>query len=577
MAIVNHNYGVPIDGVPPLLAVPVAGVVSIAIEDSDNNVIATTVTNKRGEWRQSFNLIDGNYTIKFRGSFRPVGQGPNALYSNPINSLDVNIVVPLPPTQSIVVRTPTPIGNISQTVTVETGFPLPEEEDNTGATGPTGPTGITGETGPTGITGETGPSGAMGISGPQGQSGPNGATGPFGGYAISYIFNNIVSSTPADKLLQIDQAGLSSVTKIYASNIDSNGTDVQSFLTSLSNASNFGMLRLFNRDNPTAFWYGTVTAVVNNGNDHTITVTTSGSNKSFSQNDIVVLSFAPAGTGGGGGGGSTGATGPTGPTGVTGATGATGATGDTGPTGPTGPTGVTGDTGATGDTGPTGPTGPTGVTGAQGDTGDTGPTGVTGVTGVTGATGPQGDPFDTDGSLNIEGNLTIDGCLVGGSAGVCVDGDMYVSGFVEGSIIKTPSAIITDDSAGNMLLGDDNIDYIPLENIVKERKMFYLEQPNFSDEFPVFITPTNIFLTGIFSILDQGTMTYNLEHRSLTTPDTTGTNINSSLLSSSSTGSDSVSWADQTIPENSWIVFSPNSGLGAVGKMWLVIDFIRQA
>ena len=139
--VVNHNYGTLVDGVAPMLAVPVRGSVKITIKDSDDKSIGKTTANNRGEWRKSFSLEDGNYTVLFEGFFRPVGSGFTSIYNRPVKSATVKIVVPLVP-----VEIPPEAG--------EPGEPGPP-----GPVGPQGPPGEDGESGSAGPDGETGPVG----------------------------------------------------------------------------------------------------------------------------------------------------------------------------------------------------------------------------------------------------------------------------------------------------------------------------------------------------------------------------------------------------------------------------------
>ncbi len=181
-SIVNHNYGISVDNVPPMLAVPISGLVSIEIFNIRSKSIAKTITNKKGEWRQSFNLADGVYTVEFSGFFRPIGIGFKSQFLRPVKFSRITIAVPL--SASTAPPPPPPIGGVDGS----TGATGPQGSEGTdGTTGETGATGPAGATGPPtngngngngdgdGSTGPTGPLGPAGATGPEGPTGPAGA------------------------------------------------------------------------------------------------------------------------------------------------------------------------------------------------------------------------------------------------------------------------------------------------------------------------------------------------------------------------------------------------------------------
>ncbi len=218
-----------------------------------------------------------------------------------------------------------------------------------GATGSTGNQGTTGATGPTGTTGTTGATGSQGNAGATGAVGASGATGPrgfAGGDTFTYTFDTgTTDADPGSGKLRFDNATVSSVTHIYVDVLDSNGTDVTTWLNNMGG----GVVKLFNNSDPTKFaifTVGSVTSVA--GYDKlNVTYTTNAGTLGTTAADLV-LTFAPPGPTGPPGNASTqGATGATGPIGADGATGAgtTGATGSAGASGSAGATGATGSSG----------------------------------------------------------------------------------------------------------------------------------------------------------------------------------------------------------------------------------------
>ncbi len=217
------------------------------------------------------------------------------------------------------------------------------------------------------------------------------ARGAVGGWTIPYKFGTDTDGTPTSTYLEYNHAVLANVTKVYPSDTDRNGVDVDSILDVFDVGDS---IKIFEDIVPTNWHIFTVTAATDTGTYHTLGVTYLSGNGTFDSDDNISLSWTQIGdVGTVGETGPTGITGPIGITGLSGVTGITGITGLTGSTGATGPSGITGITGLTGSTGITGPSGITGITGLTGSTGITGPTGTTGpsgITGITGLTGPTG-------------------------------------------------------------------------------------------------------------------------------------------------------------------------------------------
>ncbi len=167
---INHNYGVSTSGIPPMLAVPLAGSVKVAIKDLNGKTFGETTATSQGEWRQTFCLDDGTYVVEFTGVFRPIGIGFNSIYNKPVTSTSITIAVPL--TESVDLVPPIVI----------IGPPGPAGV--AGAKGETGPSGIAGITGAEGLSGPSGPSGEEGAQGIAGTDGPQGNSGPQGSQGV---------------------------------------------------------------------------------------------------------------------------------------------------------------------------------------------------------------------------------------------------------------------------------------------------------------------------------------------------------------------------------------------------------
>lgn len=160
---INQDYGVSIGGIPPMLAVPLAGPVKITVKDLNGKLFGETTANPQGQWRETFCLDDGTYIVEFTGFFRPIGSGFKSVYATPVTSVSITIAVPITDTPATVAPDPN-IGPLGPA----------------GAVGAVGASGVPGVVGPSGPIGANGPSGVPGSIGPLGVPGPSGVAGPSG-------------------------------------------------------------------------------------------------------------------------------------------------------------------------------------------------------------------------------------------------------------------------------------------------------------------------------------------------------------------------------------------------------------
>lgn len=267
------------------------------------------------------------------------------------------------------------------------------DKGDTGSTGPMGPTGVTGDTGATGPKGDTGLQGIAGPSGPSGPSGPTGSTGATGVTpGLRFYFNSSIligGSMPLQDI-KYDHAQAYFTHTISFSNEAINANYAYLFVNTFDDSTSIkkGYLTITNVSGTKAHVfevYGSVSSTADNTAknvtvNNVSTISTTGSDVEFSDNEQLIVSFSRTGD----------ANGPAGPTGATGASGIDGATGpkgDTGAAGSKGDTGVQGIEGSQGPAGVKGDTGPTGPSGLQGASGLSGAAGATGATGAQGATG----------------------------------------------------------------------------------------------------------------------------------------------------------------------------------------------
>ena len=128
-----------------------------------------------------------------------------------------------------------------------------------------------------------------------GNDGTNGTDGIFGGFSGKWVFSTSTSAGPSSTQIRLNNATYSSVTNIYVSDTNFDSVSYDAFLDSLSNNNNFGLIRIYKEFDNTKFWLGQVTAVTDNGTDHTIAVTYISHSSSFSASDNLILSFTPSG------------------------------------------------------------------------------------------------------------------------------------------------------------------------------------------------------------------------------------------------------------------------------------------
>lgn len=140
--------------------------------------------------------------------------------------------------------------------------------------------------------------GAVSSRGPKGDTGAAGAAGAqgeFGGFSGSWLFSTSTAVSPAATFLRLNNASPASVTAIYVSDTNADSIDYDAFLDSFSNDSKFGYIRIFKETDNTKYCTYKVTAVTDNGTDHTLAVTYISSNSTFAANDPLVLTFSPSG------------------------------------------------------------------------------------------------------------------------------------------------------------------------------------------------------------------------------------------------------------------------------------------
>tara|TARA_R110002049_G_scaffold35209_1_gene113806 strand:+ start:293 stop:1207 length:915 start_codon:yes stop_codon:yes gene_type:complete len=132
-----------------------------------------------------------------------------------------------------------------------------------GSKGDDGAQGTTGGAGPVGGKGEKGDLGAQGITGIQGTDGAQGLTGiqgtdgSFGGATFDYTFSTDTAggNDPGQGIVELNSSTQNSSDEMYIDATDDNGTNINSFLSTIDAATSAikGHVRISNRTDATQF------------------------------------------------------------------------------------------------------------------------------------------------------------------------------------------------------------------------------------------------------------------------------------------------------------------------------------
>lgn len=125
-----------------------------------------------------------------------------------------------------------------------------------------------------------------------------GEQGLFGGFSALWRKNSGTSSTVSAGGITFNNSNMVSATAIYVHKTNADNSNHTNFLNSFSNGGNYGLIRIFQEDDSSVFWYGTLTGVSLSGNVFTLTVTniqSSLSSGTIPTGRDLVLSFTPKG------------------------------------------------------------------------------------------------------------------------------------------------------------------------------------------------------------------------------------------------------------------------------------------
>ena len=142
---------------------------------------------------------------------------------------------------------------------------------------------------------------------PTGAAGDAGDQGLFGGFSLGWKFSTSTSTSPAVTTIRFNSTTYNLVSALYLNETNTDSIESSEFLNAFTNSSNFGLVKIFKKDDSTKFWMGTITSNTDAGTYRNLAVTYIMHNGAFAANDELVVSFAPKGATG-----STGATGAAG-------------------------------------------------------------------------------------------------------------------------------------------------------------------------------------------------------------------------------------------------------------------------
>jgi len=107
----------------------------------------------------------------------------------------------------------------------------------------------------------------------------------------------------------------------------------------------------------------------------------------------------------------------------------------------------------------------------------------------------------------------------------------------------------------------------------RNKKIAYIETPAANEAYPIMSVQFNCSITRITYKTDTGTVTFNLEERTETDPETSGTTIYSSDQTAGSTMSATTSFSNSGITADNWLYFSASTVSGSPTKLWLGISY----
>ncbi len=188
------------------------------------------------------------------------------------------------------------------------------------------------------------------------------------------------------------------------------------------------------------------------------------------------------------------------------------------------------------------------------------------------------------GVLKIYNPLTGERVEIGGATGS--DSDAIhdnVSGEIaaiteKASPVAADLIVIEDSEASNVKKRATLVSILgalSLTNARKRTKIFYIENPTDSDDFPVMSEQQDITLDKIRSYTDVGTVTLNIEER--ITPAGSGVITLTSSLVADVGGEASSTFSNDEVDAEDWLAIVTSAVASSPTKLWVAIDYTIDA
>jgi len=107
----------------------------------------------------------------------------------------------------------------------------------------------------------------------------------------------------------------------------------------------------------------------------------------------------------------------------------------------------------------------------------------------------------------------------------------------------------------------------------KEYSFSILDTCKSSDQFGLLKLAKAITITEIAGFTNTGTVTFNIEQRGETTPNTTGTDVLSADLVADNDQQESTSFNDATVPANTWLYYSASAAASGPQRLTVTIRY----
>jgi hypothetical protein len=136
-------------------------------------------------------------------------------------------------------------------------------------------------------------------SGDTGAAGAAGTNGEPGGWSLEWKFDTNTTTNPATGDVRLNNAIFDNVTEFYIHDYNTDFVNATAFLEALGNSGSGGVIKIFKRDADENFIMGYATASTDSGGTYwTVSFTHVLSNGSFTNNDVLVITFSPNGAAG---------------------------------------------------------------------------------------------------------------------------------------------------------------------------------------------------------------------------------------------------------------------------------------